>query len=252
MPSRQPMTSVPPAAPLSGIPGSELLSQKQRGESVQKNYEEKLTSANKEITAAKIDAHTTIAQIPKMDVMRKIFDKEEIGRPELEGIWGATNLLSMNRSNAQIKRLNEEMVSSLAGLGQSQLWNTIVETQMRGAKIPGLFTEPQLNRIQWATLRSTMDQQQKYPAFLEKWQTTHDGTLTGANDAWIDYATHNPSYAYTTDPRGTVLIKKMPSVIEPKVWMTLRSLGSVDTIPQNAGPDKVYLKNKRGNWVERE
>lgn len=207
---------------------------------------EKITAANKEIALAKSSAENSLKTLPLMRELHKIVTTENIGHPGLQEIPGSTSVLSLNRTNAQVKRLNDAIVASLAQPGQSQLWNTIIETQMRGAQVPGLFTEPQLNKIHSSVLLSATEQAQKFPSFLEKWQKTHDGTLTGATEAWIDYASHNPYYTYKKDARGNVTVTKEKHVIEPQTWQYLRENKMVRSIG-----DQTFIKQKDGSWVEK-
>lgn len=257
VPGRGPARKTPPLVqsvqpPISSQSGRFVPNEKEMAEletqAMGHDKKEKLTESNLEIKKANQDALKTIESMPAMKELMSILQRTKVGHPELADIWGMTNLLSMNRDNAQVKRLNDALVSDLVGLGQSQMWNTIVETQMRGAKMPGLFTEPQLNRIFAATRMSVMEQAQKYPQFLEQWREDprHHNTLTGASTAWIDYATYNPTYTYTKDQRGTVYINKKQDVMSPETWQTLREQNRIRPIG-----DEVFIKQHDGSWKKR-
>lgn len=236
-----------PTAPVSaptrqgaGLPG------KIQQELTAKSLEQKATAANKEIDNARLGVEKVTKFLPQIKELHDLVTTQEIGHPALDSVYGAGNVLSLNRSNAQVKRLNEAIINMFAEPGQSQMMNTIVERQMQGAVVPGLFTEPQLNRINSAILLSNVEHLRNLPTFLEKWQQTHGGNLTGAADAWIDYTDHNRLYTHAKDARGNVTVKKQSKVPTPEAWQALRESGKVRDVQ-----GKTFVKQSDGSWMER-
>jgi hypothetical protein len=219
---------------------------KERGELDVKNRTEKMTAANKEIENARLGA----AKVGKFKrQVTELFDlvtKQDIGHPTMEGVPGAANLLSMNRANAQVKKLNEAVINMFAEPGQSQMMNTIVERQMQGAVVPSIFTDPQLNKINAAILRSNVEHLQNFPSFLEKWQKGHNNTLEGAAEEWLDYTAKNPLYTYSKDARGKVVVKENNYVLPIDKWLKLKATGGVRDIK-----GKTFIRENDGSWVEK-
>lgn len=211
-----------------------------------KDRDEKITAANKEIVNARLGVEKVTKFLPQIKALHNLVTTQNIGHPELDAIPGAASGLSLNRSNAQVKKLNEAIINMFAEPGQSQMMNTIVERQMQGAVVPGLFTEPQLNKINSSILMSNVEHLRNFPTFLEKWQKQHSGELTGAAEAWIDYTDHNRRYGYTTDARGNVTVKENKSVMVPETWQYLRDNKMVRAIG-----GKLFVKQKDGAWLEK-
>jgi len=226
--------------------GRGLLTNKDLANLATENIKEKTTAANKEIANARLGAEKVLKFKRPMKELFDIVTKQDIGHPSMEGIPGATNMLSVSRANAQVKKLSEALINMFAEPGQSQMMNTIVERQMQGALVPGLFTDPQLNKINAAILRSNMEHLENFPSFLEKWQKKHGGTLDGAAEAWIDYTENNQLYSYAKDARGRVTISENNNVTPITKWLQLRESGGVRKIG-----DKTFMKLDDGSWVER-
>ena len=221
------------------------LTYKEQGALAVKDREEKMSASNKEIVNARLGAQKINKFKKQADELFNLVTKEDIGHPALEGIPGAQNVLSLNRSNAQVKKLNEELTNMFAEPGQSQMMNTIVERQMQGAVVPGLFSDPQLNKVNATILKSNMDHLTNFPSFLEKWHQGHKGSLDGATEAWIDYTDHNPTYTYDKDARGKVKVKENPNVVPADKWLKMRAEGKVRNVGKDTyiqGPDKSWSK----------
>lgn len=235
----KPSASLAPPKPAGG------LTYKEQGGLAVKDREEKMAASNKEIVTARLGAQKLNGFKRQVKELFDLVTKEDIGHPAMEGIPGAQNVLSLNRSNAQVKKLNEEITNMFAQPGQSQMMNTIVERQMQGAIVPGLFADPQLNKINAAILRSNMEHLSSFPTFLEKWHKNHKGSLDGATDAWIDYTENNPIYSHTKDARGRVTVKENKNVIPIDKWATMRANGQVRNVGKDVyiqGPDKSWRK----------
>ncbi|NOT96230.1 MAG: hypothetical protein HOP00_07965 [Nitrospira sp.] len=250
-PASPPSAAVAPTlTPTTPVAQSNLLTEKDQAELAKKDLEGQSTDARKLILEAVNDSLTAQNFKRQAQELHNIVTKAAIGNAVVDGVPLAGNVMSFWRDNAQVKKLNENIINMFIKPGQSQVNNTIVERQMTGAQVPGLYTEPQLNRVLSAILMSNIEHRQKYPGFLEQWKRTHNGTLEGASDAWVDYADNNNRYVYGKDARGTVNVKKQESLIEPKVWLKLREMNAVKVIPGNGGSNRVFIKQPNGKYEE--
>lgn len=205
-----------------------------------KGREEKITATNKEIVGAREHALKIQQYMPQVKELFDIVTKQDIGHPGAEGLPYAENLLNLSRANAQVHKLNAALTNMFAQPGQSQLMNTIVERTMQAAAVPHLFAEPQLNKMNAANLRSNVEHLRNLPLFLEQWQKSHQGTLDGAADAWIDYIEHNPRYTYQKDKAGRVTVTANQHVKPVTDWVTgTRKIG-----------DRTFMRQSDGSWKE--
>lgn len=252
-----PAESAPTSYPISSSVGAPIsrsptpgptpqFTNKEQGTLDVQNRNEKITASNKEIVNARLGTEKVMKYKRQVQDLFDLVTKQDIGHPTLEGIPGAGNVLSLNRANAQVKKLNEAIINMFAEPGQSQMMNTIVERQMQGAVVPSIFTDPQLNKINAAVLRSNVEHLQNFPTFLEKWQKAHANTLDGAADAWVDYTDHNPLYTYSRNARGQVKVMENPHVLPIDKWQKLRATGGVRSIG-----DKTFMRMDDGSWVEK-
>ena len=246
----QPAPSSPPARPIATpaptpSPAAPEFTEKEQGAMNVKNREEQMTAANKEIANARLGVEKVTKFLPQMKELHQLVTTQDIGHPELDSVYGAGTVLSLKRSNAQVKKLNEAIINMFAEPGQSQMMNTIVERQMQGAVVPGLFTEPQLNKVNSAILLSNVEHLRNLPTFLEQWQAKHNGSLTGATDAWVDYTDHNRRYTYAKDARGTVAVAENKKVMTPETWQSLRDQNKVRAIGDN-----TFVQQKDGSWMK--
>lgn len=202
-----------------------------------------IKDARKLVQSAIVDSETARRTTPLLRELHDLVMTNEKGYPSLEGIWGVSNVLALSPSNARIKNLSDAIMSSLVKDGQSGLNNTIVEKLMSGAQVPGLFSEPQLNRIKSSVLMSAGELYQKAPGFLEAWAKTHGGTLDGAQEMWNDYAEHNQRYTWDKDARGTVTGHRRDRIMEPKEWVSLRNSDSLIVNPPkaNGGTPEIWI-----------
>lgn len=244
-PERPSSVTAPVAFAPSETQPDHALPEKARQELIAKNLGEKTTAANSEIDKTRLGVERVTKFLPQIKELHRLVTTQNIGHPALDSIYGAGNVLSLNRSNAQVKKLSEAIINMFAEPGQSQMMNTIVERQMQGAVVPGLFTEPQLNKINSSILMSNVEHLRNLPTFLEQWQQQHKGTLTGAADAWIDYTDHNRKYTYSTDARGLVTVKENKKVMRPEAWQSLRETGKVREVK-----DKTFVQQPDGSWIE--
>ena len=93
---------------------------------------------------------------------------------------------------------------------------------------------------------SNVEHLRNLPTFLEKWQKTHQGELTGAADAWIDYTDHNKRYGYKKDARGNVTVHENKNIIAPETWQYLRDNKMVRPVG-----DKIFIQQKDTSWKEK-
>jgi hypothetical protein len=249
-PSDLPASAPPPVSPTSSsqVPSATApkFTYKEQGQLEEKNRTEQMTAANKEVENARLGAVKVNKFKRQVAEMFDLVTKQDIGHPGLDGVPFADNALSMSRANAQVKKLNEAIINMFAEPGQSQMMNTIVERQMQGAVVPSLFTDPQLNKINAAILRSNVEHLSNFPSFLEKWQKSHNNTLDGAAEEWLDYTAKNPLYTYTKDARGRVAVKENNHVMPIDRWLKLKATGGV----RNVG-GKTYIREADGSWVEK-
>jgi hypothetical protein len=211
-----------------------------------KSLEQQTTQANDAIEAARDYAMTAAQFHPRINDLVDLVIKEDLGHPALEGIYGAENALSLSRSNAQLKKLHDDVTNILIKPRQAQLMNTIIERQMISAGVPGLFTEPQLNKKAAVWLKSNNEHNMQLPSFLERWSASHQGTLDGAAEAWVDYTSHNPLYAIETDQRGRVTVKQK-QVLPPAQWQVLRDSNRIRISPNGT----VRMQHPDGSWQDR-
>lgn len=117
---------------------------------------------------------------------------------------------------------------------------------MQGAVVPNIFTDPQLNKINAAVLRSNVEHLANFPGFLEKWQRGHGHSLEGAADAWIDYTDNNPLYVYEKNARGRVNVHENNYILPIDKWMKLRQTGGIRQIG-----GKTFIRQGDGSWLEK-
>lgn len=236
----------PAARPSTASGGPPKFTEKEQATLDMKEREEKQTAANKEITNARLGAEKIVKYKRQVKELFDLVTKQDIGHPSLEEVPGSTTILTMRTANAQVKKLAESIINMFSEPGQSQMMNTIVERQMQGAVVPNIFTDPQLNKINAAVLRSNVEHLGNFPTFLEKWQKANKGTLDGAAEAWIDYTDNNPLYIWNKDARGRVKVSENPHVIPLNKWMDLRASGGIRKIG-----DKIFMKQSDGSWTEK-
>lgn len=247
--------AAPPAAVAPGTPGpiagktpatAPKFTEKEQANLDIQERTEKTTAANKEIANARLGAEKITKYKRQVKELFDLVTKQDIGHPSMEEVPGAATVLTMNRANAQVKKLAESIINMFSEPGQSQMMNTIVERQMQGAVVPNIFTDPQLNKINAAVLRSNVEHLGNFPTFLEKWQKTHHNTLDGAAEAWIDYTDNNPLYTYSKDARGRVTVSENSHVLPLDKWMQLRQSGGIRKVG-----DRLFIKQDDGSWVEK-
>ena len=245
--SPTPGAPAPMSSPTAVTPGpAGRFTEKEQGALDVENRKEQMTAANKEVENARLGARKILKFKGQMKELFDLVTKQDIGHPTMEGVPGAVNILSMSRANAQVKKLNEAIINMFAEPGQSQMMNTIVERQMQGAVVPGIFTDPQTNKMNAAILRSNMEHLESLPTFLEKWQKRHGNTLDGATEAWIDYTSNNPIYTFTKDARGRVKVQENSHVIPLDRWVKLKDTGGIRVIN-----GKTFVREQDGSWVEK-
>lgn len=245
-PAPAPVAAARPTTVTPTVVGPPKFTEKETAGLAVKDKEEKLTEANKEIANARLGAQKVMKFKRQVADIYDLVTKQDIGSPALEGIPGSENLLVMKRANAQVKNLKDALTNMFAEPGQSQMMNTIVERQMQSALVPGIYTDPQQNKKNAAILRSNIEHLEAFPTFLEKWRNTHDGTLDGAAEAWIDYTENNPLYTYTTDKRGRVTVNKTIDPIGADKWFSLRGSSGIRKIG-----DKTFIRMPDGSWREK-
>lgn len=237
---------IPAAAAAPSQIGEPQFNSKEQAALDVENRKEQITAANKEVTNARLGAEKVTKFKRQVAELYDLVTKQNIGHPTLEGVPLAGNVLSLSRANAQVKKLNEAIINMFAEPGQSQMMNTIVERQMQGAVVPSIFTDPELNKENAAILRSNVEHLQNFPTFLERWQKSHNHTLDGAAEAWIDYTANNPLYVTTKDARGRVTANKNSNVLPVNKWLDLKASGGVRTIK-----GKTFVKQDDGSWLEK-
>jgi hypothetical protein len=244
----------PPEGPVGGLhsmlapsigPAPKFTSKEQSQIDV-KNAEGRVTAANKEIENARLGAEKVMKYKRQVKELFDLVTKNDIGHPTIGDLPLMPNVLSLDRTNAQVKKLNEGIINMFAEPGQSQMMNTIIERQMQGAVVPSLATEPQLNKINAAVLRSNVEHLQQFPGFLERWQQTHNNTLDGAADAWVDYTEHNPRYIWNKDKRGNVKVYESNHVMPIDQWLKVGETGGIRKIG-----DKTFVRQQDGSWMEK-
>lgn len=199
------------------------------------------------------DAQTAQRVKPLLKELHSLVMTDDRGYPSLEGIWGASNVLSLSPANARIKNLNDAIMSALVKEGQSGLNNTVVEKLMSGAQVPGLFSDAQLNRIKSSVLMSAGEHALKAPGFLEAWAKAHNGTLEGAQTMWDDYIEHNQRYTWDKSASGVVTGNTRTNLMEPKEWVALREQNRLKVVPPlaNGGTPEIYVRQPNGKLLQR-
>lgn len=245
-PAPAPVAAARPTTLPSVVGPPPKLTEKEKAGLDVKDMELKVTAANKEVENARLGAQKVNKYKKQVKEIFDLVTTQDIGHPAMEGIPMAENLITMNRSNAQVKKLTEGIINMFAEPGQSQMMNTIVERQMQGAVVPSIFTDPQLNKKNAAILRSNVEHLSEFPTFLEKWKNSHDNALDGATEAWIDYTENNPLYTFKQDKRGRVTVNKTNNPISADQWMQMKGSGAVRRVG-----DKTFFKQRDGSWVEK-
>ncbi|MDE2099301.1 MAG: hypothetical protein KGL39_18755 [Patescibacteria group bacterium] len=236
---------VEPVAPAS-VPqpraGAPAYTEKEQATLTNKNREERLTAANKEIVGAREHALKIQQYMPQVKEIFDLVTKHDVGHPELEGVPMAQNALSLSRTNSQVNKLQQALTNMFAQPGQSQMMNTIVERMMQAAAVPSLFTDPQLNKANAASLRSNVEHLRNLPTFLEQWSAKHGNTLDGATEAWLNYVQSNPYYLTTKAKNGEVKVTENPHIASFKDWVNgARGING-----------RVFMPQPNGTWRERQ
>ena len=248
-PAKKPMAMIPPGP-------APKFTEKEQAQIDLKNREEEVSAANKEVVNARLGAEKVLKYRRQIAELFDLVTKNDVGHPALEGIPLAENLLTMRKTNAQVKKLAEGIINMFSEPGQSQMMNTIVERQMQGAVIPNIFSDPELNKQNAAILRSNVEHLQNFPGFLEKWRKAHNGTLEGAVDAWIDYTTNNPLYIYDKNKRGRVKVMENPHVMPWPEWLKQKEQGSVapeskiESRKTRKIGDRTFEQQSDDSWIE--
>lgn len=246
-PAPAPVAAAQPAAVAPSVAGPPQFTEKESAAMAVKDREEKITAANKEIENSRLGAQKVAKYKRQVKELFDLVTTQDIGHPAMKDIYGAENVLTMKRANAQVRDLNAAIINMFAEPGQSQMMNTIVERQMQGAVVPSLWADPQLNKKNAAILRSNVEHLSEFPTFLEKWKNTHNNTLDGATDAWINYTENNPLYTFTTDARGRVTVNKVNKPISASEWMDKIKSGGIRIIG-----DKTFVRQPDGSWTEKQ
>lgn len=234
------------AAPVGPAP---KFTEKERAGMDVKGREEEISAANKEVVNARLGAEKILKYKRQINELFDLVTKNDVGHPAMEGLPLAENLLTMRKTNAQVKKLAEGIINMFAEPGQSQMMNTIVERQMQGAVVPNIFSDPEVNKQNAAILRSNVEHLQSFPGFLEYWKRNHNGTLEGAADAWINYTENNPLYLYEKDKRGKTKVIENSHVTPWPQWLKQKEQESgkkTRTIGR-----RTFEQQSDGSWVER-
>jgi len=249
-PIKPPSVGALPATPKPSIAGPPKFTEKEQAAMDMKNREEEIAAANKEIVNARLGAEKILKYKRQINELFDLVTKNDIGHPSMEGIPLSENILTMDKTNAQVKKLAEGIINMFSEPGQSQMMNTIVERQMQGAVVHNLFSDPQLNKQNAAILRSNVEHLQTFPGFLEKWKKSHNGTLEGAADAWIDYTENNPLYIFEKDKRGKVTVKENPHVYPWPQWLKKREQEQGRRTRVIRG--RTFIEQEDGSWMEQQ
>lgn len=248
-PAKKPMAMMPPGP-------APKFTEKEQAQIDLKNREEEVSAANKEVVNARLGAEKVLKYRRQIAELFDLVTKNDVGHPALEGVPLAENLLTMRKTNAQVKKLAEGIINMFSEPGQSQMMNTIVERQMQGAVVPNIFSDPELNKQNAAILRSNVEHLQNFPGFLEKWRKPHNGTLEGAADAWIDYTTNNPLYIYDKNKRGRVKVMENPHVMPWPEWLKQKEQGPVAPESETESRktrkigNRTFEQQSDGSWIE--
>lgn len=242
-PAAQAPVQAPAPAPAAGPPA---MTEKERAGLDVEQRKARMTAANDEIAKARKDSIDLTKYEKPVKELFDIVTTNDIGHPELEagGQWAAS-ALALNPANARVKNLNDQILNMFIKEGQSRMMDTIIEGMKRSASVPGLFTEPQQNKINAANLRSYFEHLKQFPAFLEGWAKKHDGTLDGAAEAWMDYTDNNPRYGYTQDQAGRVKVHENKGIKSAEGWTRLRQAGGIKQIGK-----RMFIRQADGSWVE--
>lgn len=226
---------------------------------------QKKVKQTEEIETAKAAAFNVIPYKSSIKDILDLVTTKDIGRPELEGVPGASNFLSLDNDYAVLSKLKESVIPLLIKPGQSQLMNTIVELMIQTARIPGIYTDPQLNKKFAANLASNIESVESFPGFAERWMK-RNGSTDGIVDFWKDYVQNNQRYTTTKAPGGKVTVTENKQVKSPDEWL-MRQQGKPKASPAAAPAavapappaaqrntrmvgGKSMIEQSPGDWIE--
>lgn len=238
----QAQASQPQPAPMAANPQAGL-TYKQETELAQKNAEQKMTAANKDIEEARNSARLATRYYPVAKEMADLVFQNELGHPGIASLpGGETALKFYSPKLADLQKLHDTLTNMFAQPGQSQLMNTIIERQMVASMIPSMDASPDMNRKNAARLLGFTEQMQQLPDFLEKWASSHHGALDGSTEAWLEYARLNQPYLYREGQGRHVQVVPNKSALSVGDWMGAKEMGLIKIIRTPDGQERVLRK----------